>query len=102
MASTIVVGIKGKHGKTAINELTSRKSNKTVINEIEYDGENSGNQTDVAEMLNSFFTEIESSLSRDVTELDISFEEFLTETDKNFVFEKTTPTHVFFSTIKHS
>ena len=46
-------------------------------------------------MLNSFFTEIGPSLSRDVTEVDKSFEEFLTETDKNFVFEKTTPTHAF-------
>ena len=46
-------------------------------------------------MLNSFFTKIGPSLSRDVTEFDKSFDEFLTETDKNFVFEKTTPTHVF-------
>ena len=78
-----------------INELTSRKSNKTVINEMEYNGVNSGDQTDIAEMLNSFFTEIGPRLSRDVTEVDKSFEEFLTETDKNFVFEKTTPTRVF-------
>ena len=78
-----------------INELTSRKSNKTVINEMEYNGVNSGDQTAIAEMLNSFFTEIGPSLSRDVTEVEKSFEEFLTETDKNFVFEKTTPTHVF-------
>ena len=40
MPSTIVVGIKGKHGKT-INELTSRKTDKTVINEMEYNGVNS-------------------------------------------------------------
>ena len=33
-----------------INELTSRKSNKTVINETGYNGANSGDQTDVAEM----------------------------------------------------
>lgn len=35
-----------------INELNSRKSNKTVINEVVYNGVNSGNQTDIAEMLN--------------------------------------------------
>ena len=58
-------------------------------------GVNSGHQTDIAEMLNSIFTEIGPSLSRNVTEVDKSFEEFLTETDKNFVFEKTTPAHVF-------
>ena len=78
-----------------INELTSRKSNKTVINEMEYNGANSRDQTDVAEMLNSFSTEIEPNLSRDVTEVEKSFEEFLTEIEKNFVFEKTTRTQVF-------
>ena len=78
-----------------INELTSRKSNKTVINEMEYSGVNSEDQTDIAEMLNSFFTEVGPSLSGDVTEVDKSFDEFLTATDKNFVFEKTTPTRVF-------
>ena len=65
------------------------------INEMEYNEVTSGDQTDIAEMLNSFFTEIGPGLSRVVTEVDKSFEEFLTETDKNFVFEKTTPTHVF-------
>ena len=78
-----------------VNELTSRKSNKTVINEIEYNGQKSENQTDVAEMLNSFFTEIGPNLSRHVTEVDNSFAEFLSETDKDFMFEKTTSTHVF-------
>ena len=33
-----------------VNKLTSRKSNKTVLNEIEYNGQKSDNQTDVAEM----------------------------------------------------
>ena len=47
----------------AINELTWRKSNKTLINEMEYYGVNSGDQTDIAQMLNSFFTEIGPSLS---------------------------------------
>ena len=65
-----------------INELTSRKSNKTVINEMEYSGVNSEDQTDIAEMLNSFFTEVGPSLSGDVTEVDKSFDEFLTATDK--------------------
>ena len=62
---------------------------------MEYNGVNSGDQTDIAEMLNSFFTEIGPGLSRDVSEVDKSFEEFLIETDKNFVLEKPTPTHVF-------
>ena len=76
-------------------KLFSFNNNIIVINEMEYNGVNSGDQTDIAEMLNSFFTEIGPGLSRDVSEVDKSFEEFLIETDKNFVFEKTTPTHVF-------
>ena len=62
---------------------------------MEYNGVNSGDQTDIAQMLNSYFTEIGPNLGRDLTEVDKSFEEFFTRTDKNFVFEKTTPTHVF-------
>ena len=78
-----------------INELTSRKSNKTVINEIDYNGQKSENQTDVAEMLNSFFTEIGPNLSSHVTKVEDSFEDFLSETEENFIFEKTTTAQVF-------
>ena len=46
----------------AVNELTSRKSNKTVINEIQYQGQKSKSQVDVSELLNTFFTEIGPSL----------------------------------------
>ena len=73
-----------------INELTSRKSNKTVINEIDYNGQKSENQADVTEMLNSIFTEIGPNLSSHVTEVVDSLEEFLSETDEylrsSFVF----------------
>ena len=88
--------INAKTWKT-VNELTSRKSNKTVINEIEYNGQKSENQTDVPEMLNSFFffTEIGPNLSRHVMEVDNSFAEFLSETDKDFMFERTTSAHIF-------
>ena len=55
---------------------------------MEYNGVNSGDQTDIAEMLNTFFTEIRPDLSRDVSEVDKSFKEFLTETDKNLFLKK--------------
>ena len=55
---------------------------------MEYNGVNSGDQTDIAEMLNSFFTETGPGLSRDVSEADKSFEEFLTETDKILFLKK--------------
>lgn len=40
-----------------INKMTCRKSNKTVINEIQYQGQKSKSQADVAELLNTFFNE---------------------------------------------
>ena len=85
-----------------INELTPCKSNKTVINEMEYNGLNSKDQTDVAEMLNSFFffTEIGPNLSRHVMEIDKSFQEFLTETDKDFIFKKNNTSTRFWTAIK--
>ncbi|CAH3121114.1 unnamed protein product, partial [Porites lobata] len=52
-----------------INELTSRKSNKTIINEIQYQGLKSSNQAEVAELLNTFFIEIGPRLSRNVSNL---------------------------------
>ena len=62
-----------------------------------YNGVNSGDQTDIAGMLNSFFTEIGPSLSRDVTEVDKSFEEFLTESLKliRILFLKKQHQHMF-------
>ena len=70
-----------------VNELTSRKSNKTVINEMQYQGQKSKSQVDVAELLKNFFTEIGPSLSRNAENVETTYEEFLRATDKEFVFE---------------
>ena len=78
-----------------VNELTSRKSNKTVINEIQYQGQKSKSQVDVSELLNTFFTEIGPSLSRNVENVETTYEEFLCATDKEFAFEETTCAHIF-------
>ena len=78
-----------------VNELTSRKSNKTVINEIQYQGQKSKSQVDVAELLNTFFTEIGPSLSGNVENVETTYEEFLCATDKEFAFEETTCAHIF-------
>ena len=40
------------------NELTCRKSNRTVINEVEYCGQKSENSLEAAEISNTFFSEI--------------------------------------------
>lgn len=65
-----------------INELTSRKSNKTIINEIQYQGLKSSNQAEVAELLNTFFIEIGPRLSRNVSNVDTTYKEFLCGTSK--------------------
>ena len=75
--------------------MTSRKSSKTVINEIQYQGQKSKSQVDVAELLNNFFTEIGSNLSRNVENVETTYKEFLCATDKEFVFEETTSSHIF-------
>jgi len=46
-----------------INELTSHKSNKTVINEIQYQGQKSSNQVEISKLLNNFFIKIGPTLS---------------------------------------
>ena len=78
-----------------INELTCRKSNRTVINEIEYCGQKSENSLEAAEIFNTFFSEIGANLSKDVAEAAVSYSEFLTETDKLFSICETTPAHVY-------
>ena len=78
-----------------INELTCRKSNRTVINEVEYCGQKSENLLEAAEIFNTFFSEIGTNLSKDVAEAEVSYADFLTETDKLFSFCETTPAHVY-------
>ena len=77
-----------------INELTSRKSNKTVMNEIQYQGQKTNSRAEVSELLNTFFVEIGPSLSRNVANVDTTYEEFLCATTKEFIFEKTTTDHI--------
>ena len=77
-----------------INELASRKSNKTLINEIQHQGQKSSSQVEGSELLNTFFIETGPSLSRNVTNGDIAYEEFLCATAKEFIFEETSSTHI--------
>ena len=63
-----------------INELTSRKSNKTEINELQYQGQKTSSKAEVSELLNTFFVEIGPSLSRNVANVDTTYEEFLCAT----------------------
>ena len=49
-------------------------SNKTVINEIQYQGQKSKSQAEVAEILNTFFAEIGPNLSRNVENAETTYE----------------------------
>ena len=78
-----------------INELTCRKLNRTIINEVEYGGQKLENSLEAAEIFKTIFSEIGANLSKDVAEAAVSYSEFLTETDKLFSFCETTPAHVY-------
>ena len=61
-----------------IYEATSRKSNKSVINELEYSGKKTHNPIEIAETFNKFFSKIGPELSNQIKHVDVSYEEFLT------------------------
>ena len=70
-----------------ITEVTSRKSNKSVINELEYSGKKTNNPIEIAETFNKFFSEVGPELSKQIKDVDVSYEEFLSETNEEFHFE---------------
>ena len=77
-------------------KLGKPNSNKTVINEIQYQRQKLKSQVVVAELLNTFFTEVEPKLSRNVENAETTYEEFLCATDKEFAFEETMRSaHIF-------
>lgn len=59
-----------------INEVTSHKSNKSVLNELEYSERQINNPVEIAETFGKFFLDIGPELSKD------SYEEFIGETGK--------------------
>ena len=59
-----------------INGLTCRKSNRTVVDEVECCGQKSETSMEAAEIFNTVFSEIGPNLSKDVVEADISYTEF--------------------------
>ena len=78
-----------------INKLTFLKSNRTVVNEVEYSGQKSENTLKEAEIFNTFFSEMGPNLSKDVVDADASYTDFLKETDKTFSFSETSPAYVY-------
>ena len=77
-----------------INEITSRKSGKSVINELKCNGKKTNNPTEIAETFNTFFSEIGSELSKEIEDVDVSYKEFIDQTNEEFSFEIITPSQV--------
>ena len=77
-----------------INEVTRRKSDKAVINELELNGTRITNSTEIAEGFNNFFAEIGPELSRDIEEVGTSFDEYILQTSNCFSFQRVTQSHV--------
>ena len=75
--------------------------NANETDEMEYNGVNSGDQTDIAELVNSFFTLRTLSQPIDVTEVDKTFEEFLSETDKLLFAKLNQHQHMFLRYYQH-
>ena len=77
-----------------INEITSRKSGKSVINELECNGKKTNNPTEIAETFNTFFSETGSELSKEIEDVDVSYKEFIDQTNEEFSFEIITPSQI--------
>ena len=60
-----------------INEVTGCKSEKAIINELEFEGKKSTNPTEIAEGLNKFFAGVGPKLSENIEDIDTCFDEFV-------------------------
>ena len=71
-----------------INDVLSRKGNKSVITEIESDGLSVNEPKEIAEKFNHYFVEIGPELARDIREPNVSFTNFLSSHDGLFTFSE--------------
>ena len=62
-----------------INEVTGRKSEKAIINELEFEDKKLTDPTEIAEGFNKFFAEIGPKLSENIEDIDTCFDEFVNQ-----------------------
>ena len=62
-----------------INEVTGRKSEKAIINELEFEDKKLTDPTEIAEGFNKFFAEIGPKLSENIEDTDTCFDEFVNQ-----------------------
>lgn len=78
-----------------INEVTGRKSEKAIINELEFEDKKLTDPTEIAEGFNKFFAEIGPKLSENIEDIDICFDEFVNQSiSGNFSFQQISPSLV--------
>ena len=87
----------GNSGKTweIINEVTGRKSEKAIINELEFENKKLTDPSEIAEGFNKFFAEIGPKLSENTEDTDTCFDEFVNQSiSGNFSFQQISPSLV--------
>ena len=78
-----------------INEVTGRKSEKAIINELEFEDKKLTDPTEIAEGFNKFFAKIGPKLSENIEDIDICFDEFVNQSiSANFSFQQISPSLV--------
>ena len=78
-----------------INEVTGRKSEKVIINELEFEDRKLTDPTEIAEGFNKFFAEIDPKLSENIEDNDTCFDEFVNQSiSGNFSFQQISPSLV--------
>lgn len=74
-----------------LNELTSRKANKTtIVNELKYNDKTIASSNEIANTFNEYFTEIGATLARSIPATSIRPESYLEPTNKRFSLESPT------------
>ena len=75
--------------------MTGRKSEKAIINELEFEDKKLTDPTDIAEGFNKFFAEIGPKLSENIEDIDSCFDEFVNQSiSGNLSFQQISPSLV--------
>ena len=78
-----------------INEVTGRKSEKAIINELEFEGKKLTDPTEIAEGFNKFFAEIGPKVSKNIEDIDTCLDEFVNQSiSGSFSFQQISPSLV--------
>ena len=78
-----------------INDVTGRKSEIAIINELEFEDKKLTDPTEIAEGFNKFFAEIGPKLSKNIADTDTCLDEFLNQSiSVNFSVQQISPSLV--------